>query len=88
MCRARRRGLIFGLRAGSSFFPNMKLQPHDIEQTTQFIDSDVLFPAFDAIELLAAQSRPGREFLLRHAEPATTRRQRVIDVLFHAHSVQ
>lgn len=56
--------LKFAPFAGSFFFAHVQLKPHYIEQTTQFIDSNVLFSAFDSIELFATQSCPGREFLL------------------------
>ena len=76
--------LIFPLFTGSSYFANIQLQPHYIEQTTQFINANILFSAFDAIELFTTQSCPSRELLLRQAEPSTTRCQDAIDMLFHA----
>ena len=64
MHRVRGWRLIFARFARLSSFANMQLQSQYIEQTAQFINANILFPAFDAIELFTTQSCPGRELLL------------------------
>jgi len=56
----------FPLFNRSFLFADNEFQAHNVEQATQFIDADVLFSAFDAIQLLATQASPSRKFRLRH----------------------